>query len=226
MPRSASLNTKEGRKVDITWHGHSCFRLRGKDVTLVCDPCSPETGYRLNRMSADIVLISHDHAEHVFLEGVSGSPKVVQGPGEYEIGGAFISGVLTYHDREKGMERGKNTAYVIEFDGITVCHLGDIGHLPSADQIEELGDADVLFVPVGGNSTINAAQAAEVVSLLGPRLVVPMHYRTPVSTAALDPIEPFLKEMGLKEVETVSRLSVTRSTLPVEQRVVLLDYRT
>lgn len=211
--------------MDITWLGHGCFRLRGREATVVIDPCPPDVGYRLGRLTADLVVVTHDHPGHTYLQAVTGSPKVVRGPGEYEIAGAFISGIATYHDGSKGAQRGKNTAYVIAMDGLTICHLGDLGHLPTPEQVEGMSGADILLVPVGGHSTINATQAAEVASLLEPRIVVPMHYETPVAKVRLDPLAPFLKEMGQENVETLPRLSVTRSSLPDELKVVVLDYR-
>lgn len=211
--------------MDITWLGHSCFRLRGREVAIVTDPCPPSVGYRLSRLSADVVTISHDHPDHSYLPALAGSPRVVRGPGEYEIAGAFITGIATYHDAGKGAQQGKNTAYVLALDGLRVCHLGDLGHLPTSDQVEEMSGVEVVLVPVGGHSTINAAQAAEVVSLLEPRIVIPMHYLTPTCQVELDPLGPFLKEMGQEQVEAVPRLSLTYASLPAELKVVVLDYR-
>jgi L-ascorbate metabolism protein UlaG (beta-lactamase superfamily) len=169
--------------------------------------------------------LSHDHPEHTYTKAFTGSPRVIDGPGEYEIGGIFVSGIATFHDQQNGASRGKNNAYVMSIDGLSVCHLGDLGHTPTSDQVEEMSDADVLLIPVGGNTTINAAQAAEIVSLLQPRIVVPMHYQTPAAKVTLDPLEPFLKEMGQESIEPVSRLSVNASSLPQEMTVMVLDYR-
>jgi L-ascorbate metabolism protein UlaG (beta-lactamase superfamily) len=211
--------------MDITWLGHSCFRLRGRDAVIITDPCPPDTGYSIGRLNADIVTLSHEHPEHNYMKALSGSPSVIKGPGEYEIGGVFVSGIATYHDQQNGSERGKNNAYIMSIDGLTVCHLGDLGHTPTSDQAEEMSDADILLVPVGGNTTINAAQAAEIVSLLQPKVVVPMHYLTPAAKVKLDPLEPFLKEMGQEAIEPVARLSVNTSSLPQEMTIVVLDYR-
>ncbi len=169
--------------------------------------------------------LSHEHPEHSYTKAVTGSPRVINGPGEYEIGGIFVSGIATYHDQQNGSSHGKNNAYVMSIDGLSVCHLGDLGHTPTSDQVEEMSDADILLVPVGGNTTINAAQAAEIVSLLQPRIVVPMHYQTPAAKVKLDPLEPFLKEMGQESREPVSRLSINASSLPQEMTVMVLDYR-
>jgi L-ascorbate metabolism protein UlaG (beta-lactamase superfamily) len=152
---------------------------------------------------------------------------VVQGPGEFEIAGVLIMGVPTYHDKESGARMGKNTAYVLEMDDVRVCHLGDLGHVPTADQVEELSGVDILLAPVGGGDTIGGAAAAETVSLLEPKLVVPMHYRTAASKGELEPLDRFLKEMGAPGAQNESqpKLSVTKSTLPQETHVVVLDYR-
>jgi L-ascorbate metabolism protein UlaG (beta-lactamase superfamily) len=149
---------------------------------------------------------------------------VVTGPGEYEIGGVLIIGIPTFHDAERGSRRGKNTVYLMEVDGISVCHLGDLGHVLTAGQIEEIGDVDVLLLPVGGVSTINASLAAEVIRQLGPKAVVPMHYQTPVVKRELEPVEKFLKELGMEQISSQPKLSITKSSLPVSTQVFLLDY--
>ena len=213
--------------MEITWLGRSCFRLRGRDAAIVMDPCDKSTGYNIGKLTADIVTISHDHPAHANVAAVTGTPRVVQGPGEFEISGVLIMGVRTYHDGEKGAKLGKNTAFVLELDDVRICHLGDLGHVPTPEQVEDLSGVDVLLAPVGGNSTIGAAAAAETVSLLEPKLVIPMHYRTPAAKAELDPLDRFLKEMGAPSAleERQPKLSVTKSTLPEETKVQVLDYR-
>ena len=213
--------------MEITWLGHSCFRLRGREAAVVTDPYDKSTGYTLGRPAADIITVSHDHQGHNNVSGVAGSPLVVEGPGEFEISGVLIMGVRTYHDSEKGQELGKNTAYVLEIDDMRVCHLGDLGHVPTPEQVEELSGVDILLAPVGGNSTIAAAAAAETVSLLEPKLVIPMHYQTPAAKAELDPLDRFLKEMGVPSAmdDRQPKLSVTKSTLPHETKVQVLDYK-
>jgi len=211
--------------MEIVWLGHSCFRIRGREATVVADPCPPSTGYSIGKPTADIVTISHKHDDHSYLKAVAGHPVVLDGPGEYEIHGAFITGISTYHDGEQGSERGESIAFVVEMENIRVLHLGDLGHAPTAEQAEEMTGADVLLVPVGGESTIDGAKAAEVVSLLEARLVIPMHYKTSASKANLDPPDRFLKEMGVTAVEPQPKLSITRSTVPHETQVMLLDYK-
>jgi L-ascorbate metabolism protein UlaG (beta-lactamase superfamily) len=214
--------------MEITWLGHSCFRMRGRDATVVTDPCDKSTGYNISRPNADIVTVSHDHPAHANVSGVAGTPRVIRGPGEFEVSGVLIQGIPTFHDSEKGGELGKNTAFVIELDDVLICHLGDLGHVPTSEQVEELSGVDVLFVPVGGGSTIGASAAAETVSLLEPKLVIPMHYKTPVSKAELEPLERFLKEIGAPGAlaEKQPKLSVTKSTLPHEIKVQVMEYKT
>ena len=213
--------------MEITWLGHSCFRLRGREAAVVTDPCAKSTGYSVGRPAADIVTVSHDHAGHNNVAAVTGSPRVIQGPGEFEIAGVLIAGVRTYHDEEKGERLGRNIAYVLEVDDLRVCHLGDLGHVPTPEQVEELSGVDILLTPVGGNNTIDAAAAVETVSLLEPKLVLPMHYQTPAAKAQLDPLDRFLKEMGAASAleERQAKLSITKSTLPHETKVLVLDYR-
>jgi L-ascorbate metabolism protein UlaG (beta-lactamase superfamily) len=161
---------------------------------------------------------------HSYVTGVGGEPRLIAGPGEYEISGVLIIGIATFHDEEKGKKRGKNTVYLIEVDDIAVCHLGDLGHVFTAEQVEELGDIDVLLLPVGGVSTINAPMAAEVVRQLEPKVVVPMHYKTEALSWELEPVERFLKEIGGERVVSQPKLSFTKSSLPASTQVFLLDY--
>jgi L-ascorbate metabolism protein UlaG (beta-lactamase superfamily) len=213
--------------MEITWLGHDCFRLKGKDVTVLTDPYDKSIGHALGRPQADIVTVSHDHFDHNNVKAVSGAPKVIKGPGEYEIKNVFIKGVATFHDADGGNSRGRNTVYTITLDDVVVCHLGDLGHPLTQAQAEEIDDVDVLLVPVGGFYTIDAGQASEVVSLLEPKIVIPMHYQTDVLTLrqTLDPVDKFLKEMGLKSLTPQPKLVVARTTLPEQTQVVVLDYR-
>jgi L-ascorbate metabolism protein UlaG (beta-lactamase superfamily) len=210
--------------MDITWLGHSCFKLKGSHATVITDPYSPEIGYSLGKTKADIVTLSHQHPGHCYAQGIGGEPRIVERPGEYEIGGVLIIGIATFHDKEKGAKRGKNTVYLLEIDEISICHLGDLGHVLTGEQVEEIDDVDVLLLPVGGVDTINAATAAEVVRQIEPKIVIPMHYKTPSLQMELDPVDKFLKEIGAKQVEPLAKLSVAKSTLPPTTQVVLLDY--
>lgn len=210
--------------MDISWLGHSCFRIRGSHATIITDPYPPSLGYSLGKPTARIVTVSHQHAGHSYTEGISGKPRLVTGPGEYEISGILIIGIATFHDAEKGSNRDKNTIYLMEVDEVSICHLGDLGHPLTTNQVEELGNVDVLLLPVGGVSTINAPMAAEVVRQVEPKIVIPMHYKTEALNRELEPAEKFLKEMGIKETNSQPKLSLTKSSLPVTTQVILLEY--
>jgi L-ascorbate metabolism protein UlaG (beta-lactamase superfamily) len=211
--------------MEIVWLGHAAFRIRAREATVVVDPCPPSSGYSIGKPTADIVVVTHDHENHNYVKAVAGKPTVISGPGEYEIHGAFITTIRTYHDDEKGAEHGKNLSVAIEMEGIKVVHLGDIGHSPSADQAEELSGPDVLMIPVGGNTTIDGNKAAEIVSLLEARYVIPMHYKTPAAKDKLDPPDRFLKEMQVSNFEPQAKLSLNANQVPSDPQVVMLDYR-
>lgn len=212
--------------MEITWLGRSCFRIRGKEATVVTDPYDNKTtGYTLGRPTADIVTISHSDPAHSNAEGVAGTPRVIEGPGEFEIAGASIVGVATFRGKEKTPESGRNVAYVIELEDMRIGHLGGIGHVPTSDQLEQLANVDILLVPVGGGESLDAPPAAETVSLIEPKIVIPMNYKTDIEKANLDPVDRFLKEMGAKGPEHHAKVTVTRSTLPEETQVLVVDYK-
>ncbi len=211
--------------MEIIWLGHSCFRLRGRDVTIVTDPFDRSSGYVMGKVGADVVTVSHTAPDHSNVRAIAGAPKVVDGPGEYEIAGVFITGVATQRESGEGAGRARNTAYLMEMDDLTVCHLGDLGHILTPEQVEQMNNADILLIPVGGNNTINAAQAAEVISLIEPKIVIPMHFKTEAVQLEIDPVEKFAREMGVKSLQPQPKLVVTRSTLPDEQQIVVLEYR-
>jgi L-ascorbate metabolism protein UlaG (beta-lactamase superfamily) len=209
--------------VDITWLGHSCFRIKGNQAVVITDPFPPDLGYTLGKQTANIVTVSHQHPSHSCVDDIGGDPRIISGPGEYEISGVLIIGIATFHDSVQGQTRGKNTVYLMEIDGISICHLGDLGHVLSSEQVEEIGDIDVLLLPVGGVSTINAAMAAEVIRQVEPKAVIPMHYKTPSLKRELDPVDDFLREMGVGQIEPRSKLSVSRTNLPPSTQVFLLS---
>jgi L-ascorbate metabolism protein UlaG (beta-lactamase superfamily) len=213
--------------MEIVWHGHACFRLRNRDVTVMTDPYQKEIGYNLGRPTAEIVTISHDHPGHNNASAIGGNPRVLTGPGEYEVKGVPIIGVQTAHDADNGKQRGKNTVFLIELDEVIVCHLGDLGHIPSTKQLEAMNNVDVLLVPVGGLHSLTAAEAAEVISLVEPKLIIPMHYRTDQLRTGqeLDPVDVFARETGSLGLEPQTRVTVTRSSLPSEPQIVLLEAR-
>jgi L-ascorbate metabolism protein UlaG (beta-lactamase superfamily) len=213
--------------MEITWYGHSCFKLSDRgQATVICDPYDHEqVGYSLLKLKADIVTVSHESPSHSHLKAVKGDPYVVSGPGEYEIGGVFITGLRTNHRKKKDQLLPANTLYLIDYNGINIVHLGDMVQVPTQTEVEDLGPVHIALVPVGGVSSLNASQASEAISLFEPNIVIPMHYATPASKIKSDPIAKFLKEMGLSSVETVSSYKVTSpDTLPEETQVVVLDY--
>lgn len=212
--------------MDITWYGQACFKIKGRDTSVVIDPFDPGfTGLKLPRpadLTADIVIKTHDHQDHNFLKAVGGDPVVVAGPGEYELKGAVVVGVATFHDKKEGAERGKNVVYNIEIDGVNIVHLGDLGHSLFEAQLTAIGPCDIVLVPTGGTYTITAKEATEVVSQLEPRIVIPMHYAITGLTVPLTAVEVFLKEMGAEGLESQPKLTITKDKLPDEMKVVLL----
>jgi L-ascorbate metabolism protein UlaG (beta-lactamase superfamily) len=212
--------------MEITWYGHSCFRLTDRGLaTIVTDPYDHhEAGYEPLKLRADVVTISHDAPAHNFTDGVKGTEHILNGPGEFEIGGVFITGVQTNH-REGAEDRPRNTLFVFDYNGINIAHLGDLNHVPTQAEVEALGSVHVALVPVGDGSSLNAAKAAEVISVIEPNIVIPMHYATPNGLMKLDPLSKFLKEMGLVDAEVSPSLKINgTNNLPEETRVVILEY--
>jgi L-ascorbate metabolism protein UlaG (beta-lactamase superfamily) len=216
---------------DIQYLGHSCFRLRGRDGIVLTDPFDRSIGIDIGRPTAHIVTVSHNHPDHSNVAAVKPLRDqlfVIDGAGDYEVSGILVSGVRTYHDTKKGAELGKNTAYVIHIDDVVFCHLGDLGHELSTYQLDEIGNVDVLFIPVGGGETISPATATSVISQIEPRIVVPMHYASEGQQTFMEelaPLDKFTHELGLKEVVAEEKLTVTANNLPAEgeeTRVVIM----
>lgn len=213
--------------MEITWYGLSCFRLtdRGK-ATVVTDPYdNVVVGYAPLKLRADIVSISHEAPGHSYLKGVKGFKHVIDGPGEFEIGEVFITSVRTKAKKKAraGSSEGPtNTLFVFDYDGVTVAHLGDLQRTPTQSEIDALGTVNVALVPVGGGGGLNAAKASEVISMLEPGYVIPMHYKTEAANLKLDPLSKFLKEMGLGSVPAEPSLKVTSGSVPEETKVVVL----
>lgn len=210
--------------MDITWYGHSCFRLveRGR-ATIVTDPFGESLGYELPKLKGDIVTISHQAPGHAHVSAVRGYEHIIEGPGEYEIQNVFITGVMTAKPDEATPRR--NVIYVFDYDNLTVAHLGDLDHVPPQSMIDALGTISVALVPVGGGTSLNSVQAAEVISLLEPSVVIPMHFQTPALRGLeLDTVDRFLKEMGVNSVDAEPSLRISASSLPEQTQVVLLDY--
>jgi L-ascorbate metabolism protein UlaG (beta-lactamase superfamily) len=207
--------------MEIAWYGHSCFRLaeRGK-ATVVTDPYDESIGYPLPKLKAEVVTISHDAPGHSNAANVKGMQRLLNGPGEYEIGGVFIIGAAMHSTQ--GAQPRYNVAYMFDYDGLTVAHLGDLDHVPHQSTVEAMGNIDIVLVPVGGGAGLNATQAAEVVSLLEPGIVVPMHYKTDENVLDLEPVDRFLKEMGVSRIQQEETLRVTKSSLPEQTQIVVL----
>jgi L-ascorbate metabolism protein UlaG (beta-lactamase superfamily) len=213
--------------MEITWYGHSCFRMTERGMaSVVTDPFDHRViGYEPLKLRADIVTISHDNPAHNYMDGVKGADHIIVGPGEFEIGGVFVTGIQTNH-RDGKEDVPRNTLYVFDYNGINIAHLGELNHVPTQTEVEALGTVHVALVPVGDESSLNAAKAAEVISLIEPNYVIPMHYQTPACTMKLDPISKFLKEMGLSDVETLPSLKIAgTSNFPEDSRVLILDYQ-
>ncbi len=213
--------------MDITWYGLACFRMRESGVTVICDPYSRSVGLSLPKVRADIVTLSHDQAGHNAADRITGEPKVLSGPGEYEVKNVFVTGLTTYHRRQAGMPPERNIAYFFEFGGITVGHLGDIGEVPTQSEIEELniGEVDILMIPVGGGDILDPTKAVELIGMFEPRLVIPMHFRhdglEPSLAERLEPVERFLKEFGSATPEPIETLKVSKSSLPEETQAII-----
>lgn len=214
--------------MEISYLGQSSFRIKGKTVTVVTDPFSREAiGLSYPKIEADIVTVSHEHPDHNAVWQIGGDPFIISAPGEYEVKGAMVFGIPVYHDTTQGSERGKVTAYSIEFEGLRLCHLGDLGSRLTSEQLEELGEkVDILFIPVGGVSTIGPDEATEVIGQIDPKIVLPMHYKVPgmkeETYGALREVTDFLKSIG-EESAPVPKLVITSDKLPEERQIVVLE---
>lgn len=213
----------------IRYLGHSSFLIKAKEGTAVIDPFDPDkVGFPFPKVSADVVLVTHDHNDHNNVKAVGGDPFIINGPGEYEVSGIKVWAFPTFHDQKEGAERGKNTVYLIGTEDLTVCHLGDLGHLLDEKTAEEIGSPDILLIPTGGVYTINHEEAAKVAAQLEPWIVVPMHFKAPGMKEGfkdLSEVSAFLEEMGVGEVAPQKELKVQAGKFPEEMRVVVLEHQ-
>ncbi len=212
----------------INWFGQSCFKIQSEKSILVTDPFDQSIGLKLPRLVADIVTVSHQHSDHNNVEAVKGidnpQPFIIENPGEYEIKNTFIYGIDSYHDNKEGKEKGTNMIYRIETEEMILAHLGDLGHLLTNGQIEKLEGVDILFIPVGGVYTINAKEAAELISQLEPRIIIPMHYKIKGLKFNVDSVDKFCKEIGVCPTETINKFKISKKDLPQEEmKVVILQ---
>lgn len=207
---------------EFRWFGHNCVRIRAREATVLTDPVGRATGYPLPKQTADVVTLSHEHPGHTNLDAVKPPFATVRGPGEYEIHDVFVTGIRTFHDDAKGAERGYNTVYLIELDGLVVCHLGDLGHPLTEEQAEAMASLDVLLVPAGGGPVLDPARAAEVVAQLQPKLVIPIQYATPQGDTGLGGLEPFCKELGVEVPPGEEKLVLRKLDLGETMRLVTL----
>lgn len=215
--------------MDITYLGHSSFKIKTRSASVITDPFDPkEVGLKYSGVEGEIVTVSHNHKDHNATDKVSDVKKIVDGPGEYEISGVSIMGYKTFHDSKEGAERGENTVYVIEAEGLRIVHLGDLGHPLSDDLVDEIGDVDVLMIPVGGFFTIGLKEVAEIISKIEPYFVIPMHYKTPGLSPSLAekllPLEDFLKETGIA-TENLPKFSLKKEDILEDQstKVIVLE---
>ncbi len=205
--------------MEIIWYGQSCFHLRQRGCSVVMDPYDPENGFRLPRITAAILTLSRPHKEEFdYTRGFRGSPYVIQGPGEYEVGGTFVFGFPLDRDQEH-----KNTAYIIEAEDATICHLGNLNYIPGREEMEQFDEIDILLIPIGGGDTIDGAQAAEVVSLLEPAVTIPMCSRIDDEDVDREDAGRFLSEMGVQDAEAQGTLDINKNTVSRQPDVVTLE---
>ena len=234
--------------MQIIWHGQSCFQIisnlgKGNNINIVIDPFSEDIGLRLPKLEADILLVTHKHQDHNNTKAISGAPFLIDGPGEYEAKGVFIQGIPSFmipaerdemkkrtqfsspHDENLGKERGESTIYTIETEGLRLCHLGDFGQKElSSEQLDKIGEIDILLIPVGGVYTISAKEAVRVMSQIEPSIVIPMHYQLPKLKLKLDGLDAFLKAAGVKKVEALANLSIKKKDiLSEEAKIIVLN---
>jgi len=209
----------------VKWLGHACFLITSKDgLRIITDPYAVAGGIKYAPVTeaADVVTVSHDHGDHNNVSTVQGKPEIVRGSGARSAGGIQFRGISTYHDASQGQQRGANTVFCFNVDGLALCHLGDLGHALDQSQVNEIGAIDILFVPVGGYYTIDAPVASQTVEQLRPRIVIPMHFRTPRCEFPIADAEDFVK--GKQQVATMdsSEVEFQRDSLPASTEIVLL----
>lgn len=203
---------------------HSCFRLELENgLNIVLDPYDASTGYPVQKIAADVVLISHHHHDHNAVENVCGADKVIDKPGKSFLeGNISVTGFPTYHDEVKGRKRGNNTMFAVDCEGLRILHMGDIGHMLDADTFRQIGHVDVLLIPVGGFFTIDAVQATKIVEQIDPAIVIPMHYKTAANSDwPIAGVEDFIAETGRK-FHNFPFIRITSQDVSCQPKYVLL----
>ncbi|OGG08622.1 hypothetical protein A2154_01945 [Candidatus Gottesmanbacteria bacterium RBG_16_43_7] len=215
--------------MEIKYFGHASFFIKGKTATVLTDPFNPQyVGIKLPKnIESDIITVSHEHEDHNNISVVAGAPFIVRGAGEYEIKNISIIGISVFHDAQAGAQRGINTIYKIEMDGLSLVHLGDLGHILPDNVIDALGNVDVLFIPVGGVFTINPDSAVKVIADIEPSLVIPMHYRSADQAtgpfAQLATLADFLRVCGIDNIQKVSKATISKDKLPDETQIITFE---
>jgi L-ascorbate metabolism protein UlaG (beta-lactamase superfamily) len=207
---------------EIRWYGHNCFRIRAKEATVIVDPVHRSTGYAMGKQNADIVALTNAQPGSRNLAAIRPEFQTVEGPGEYELHDVFLTGIRTYHDGENGKSLGYNTCYVIELEGLTIGHLGSIGHTLSAEQVEALSAVDILMAPAGGGNVLPFEKVVDVVTELTPKVLIPMRYATPIGDKDLGELQPFCKQLGVDIPEAADKLVIRHSELTESMRLVIL----
>lgn len=215
--------------MNIFWHGQSCFQIlasrnRGEQISIVIDPFPEDIGLKLPKMEADILLVTHEHPDHNNIKAVSGNPFLIEGPGEYDVKDVILEGIPSFHDSSQGRERGANVIYTIKTEDLKICHLGDFGQKElTEEQVEKIGEIDVLMIPVGGIYTISAKESFKIMGQLKPKITIPMHYAIPKLKVKLDSLDKFLKTFGIKSLTPEKKLSIKKKDLsPEEAKIIVL----
>lgn len=207
---------------EFKWFGHNCFRIKSREATIITDPVDRSTGFGMAKQNANIVSISNRVTANSNVGAVRPEFQTVDGPGEYELEGVFITGVRTYLDPERTAAKQFNTAFLFETEGFVICHLGDLGQVPTTEQTELLSQADILLLPVGGATGLSQEQAAEVVSLLEPKVLIPMQYQTDFGDRNLQPLDQFTKLIGVEVPEPLDKYAPRQADLQETMEIVLL----
>jgi len=214
--------------MEIIWYGHACFQIQDDTATIITDPFDESLGLALPTLQADVVTVSHNTPRHNAVSTVHGAYKIIRNPGEYEIRNIFITGHAIYpakHAANNAIQT-RNTVFIFDIGGVKVCHLGDMTHVPIQSHMEALDSIDVLLIPVGGGKSLNAGQASEIISIIEPAIVIPMHYQLPGINISLEPLQKFLKEMGLPGQDPLPRFKISAGSLPEKTEIVILNSQT